>query len=128
MRWLYLLASLGLLALLGYGLAQGHAELVRQRPLLPLNFDHGVHGEVNCLTCHHDYADRSPAPPSGDRTCLFCHKKTPALAPRIEEDFHQLCRGCHLERVQAVHAAGPVRACQQCHKPPLLALPPVSNP
>lgn len=124
MKWLYLLAALGLLALLGYGLYEGRASLVRQRPLLPLNFDHGLHGKVNCLTCHHDYADRSPAAPSGDRTCLLCHKKTPHLALRIEKDFHELCRGCHLEKLQTLHRAGPVHACQQCHSPAaLLVLP-----
>ncbi|MCY1286305.1 Class III cytochrome C family protein [compost metagenome] len=123
MKWLYLLASLLLLALLGHALSRGHAVLVRERPLLPLNFDHRVHGQVNCLTCHHDYADRSPAGPAAGRTCILCHKQTPGLAVRIEQDFHRLCRGCHVQKVQAFDAAGPVRACRQCHAPPLLALP-----
>ncbi|MNO44823.1 Class III cytochrome C family protein [compost metagenome] len=123
MRWVYPLAVPMLVALLGYGLVKGHAALVRERPLLPLNFDHQLHGRINCLTCHHDYADRSPAAPTGDRACIFCHKRTPALAERIEQDFHQLCRGCHLQKVQSIHAAGPVRACRQCHTAPVLALP-----
>lgn len=120
---LYWLAGLLLLALLGYGLASGHARLVRERPLLPLNFDHGLHGRINCLDCHHDYADGSPAAPTGDRTCILCHKKSPRLARRIESDFHELCRDCHLQRLQEANAAGPVRACRQCHAPPVLALP-----
>ncbi|BAN48412.1 cytochrome c3 family protein [Metapseudomonas resinovorans] len=123
MKRLYLLAAVLLVALLAYGLVKGHAELVRERPLLPLNFDHGLHGKVNCITCHHDYADRSPAAPSGDRTCLFCHKKTPHLALRMERDFHELCRGCHLQKLQALHSAGPVQSCRQCHTPPVLTLP-----
>lgn len=79
-------------AALGYTVFAGHAALVRERPFLPLDFNHQVHGKVNCLTCHHDYADHSPSAPSGERTCLLCHKKTPALALRIEQDFHALCR------------------------------------
>lgn len=107
------------LTALGYALFAGHAELVRERPFLPLNFNHQVHGKVNCLTCHHDYADHSPSPPTGERTCLLCHKMTPALALRIEQDFHTLCRDCHLKQLQMFHAAGPVRECQRCHVPPV---------
>lgn len=105
---------------LGYTVFTGHAALVRERPFLPLDFNHQVHGKVNCLTCHHDYADHSPSAPSGERTCLLCHKKTPALALRIEQDFHALCRDCHLKQVKVIHAAGPVRECQRCHVPPAL--------
>ncbi|KAB0495299.1 cytochrome c3 family protein [Pseudomonas vancouverensis] len=114
--WLILTAALG------YAVVTGHAALVRERPLLPLDFNHQVHGKVSCLTCHHDYADHSPSPPSGERTCLLCHKKSPALALRIEQDFHALCRDCHLQQVRAFHPAGPVRECQRCHAPPVFSV------
>jgi len=109
-----------LVVALGCALNYGHGELVKHRPLLPLDFNHQAHGRVNCLTCHHDYADHSPSAPSGERTCLLCHKKTPTLALRIEEDFHNLCRDCHLQNIQRLHTAGPVRECQVCHAQPMI--------
>ena len=119
MRWptypLRLLGLIALVALSGYGLHWAHATLVQQRPLLPLVFEHQLHGGVNCLACHHDYADRAPSPPSGERSCLLCHKKTPALALRIEKDFHELCRGCHLEQAKRIQRGGPIRECKVCH-------------
>lgn len=111
------------LAALGYTIFAGHAELARNRPMLPLDFNHQLHGKVNCLTCHHDYADHAPSAPTGERSCLLCHKKTPALAQRIEQDFHTLCRDCHLKQLQAIHIAGPVRECQRCHALPGLVGP-----
>ncbi|MGE8066371.1 cytochrome c3 family protein [Pseudomonas sp. NPDC089569] len=112
MYWLLWLVPV---ATLGYVFFAGHSEWVRNRPMLPLDFNHQAHGKVNCLTCHHDYSDHSPSAPTGERSCLLCHKKTPALALRIEQDFHTLCRDCHLKEVQVLHAAGPVRECQRCH-------------
>lgn len=118
MKRLHLLFLMISAVALGYGIYAGHAELVRSRPLLPLDFNHQLHGKVNCLTCHHDYADHAPSAPTGERSCLLCHKKTPALALRIEQDFHTLCRDCHLQQSQAFHATGPIRECQRCHVPP----------
>lgn len=113
MKLVVMLGALGLFGVAGYAMVDQHAAQVRQRPLLPLNFDHRIHGSVNCLTCHHDYAQKKT--PGDAPTCILCHKATPALATRIEEDFHQLCRGCHLQHSQTLQAGGPVRSCQQCH-------------
>lgn len=110
-----LLGSLALLAFISFGLHRIHAGLVQERPLLPLDFNHQLHGKINCLECHHDYADRSPSSPTGERGCLLCHKTTPRLALTIERDFHQLCRGCHLEQTKRMHSAGPIRECKLCH-------------
>lgn len=118
MRVVVILAWLALLGGSSYLLVSQHAAQVRQRPLLPLNFDHRDHGSVNCLTCHHDYAQKS-LPRTSAPTCILCHKLTPALAERIEGDFHRLCRDCHLERTQMLEPSGPLRSCRQCH-----ALPP----
>ncbi|MCY1392817.1 hypothetical protein D9M71_76980 [compost metagenome] len=116
MNWRYGLAALIGAGLLATAVHWAHTEQVRKRPLLPINFDHRTHGQVNCLTCHHDYQDKSQAG-AADRTCVLCHKQTPALAVRIEADFHSLCRGCHLQQLQRVKASGPVQACRQCHTP-----------
>lgn len=113
-RWLGLLAVVGFL---GFALHRGHATLVQQRPMLPLSFNHQLHGRVNCLQCHHDYADRSPSSPTSERSCLLCHKTTPKLAQTIERDFHHLCRGCHLQQAKSEHIAGPISECKLCHPP-----------
>ncbi|NUT78013.1 cytochrome c3 family protein [Pseudomonas sp. C1C7] len=123
MKRMHLFGVLIATAGLGYLLNAGHGQLLQDRPLLPLNFNHQLHGKVNCLTCHHDYADHAPSPPTGERSCVLCHKKTPALAQRIEQDFHGLCRDCHLKQVQVFHAAGPVRECQRCHAQPVSGVP-----
>ena len=120
-RW-YLLLAIPLLAAFVLGARHGHDQLLRQHPLLPMNFDHTNHGSINCVTCHHDFVDRSTsASPSGSRTCVLCHKESPQLAVTIEHDFHQFCESCHLKRLQSFRQAGPVRSCKGCHTPPAMA-------
>lgn len=89
--------------------------LLGQRPpsqasLLPLTFAHADHQEVNCVDCHHEFVDATPRGP-----CLECHAEDPAVAHLLETQFHDLCRGCHVERLAAGLAAGPTRACAACH-------------
>jgi len=112
-RWIGLCVAATVALSAGVWFAHGHWQ--RSRPLMPLAFPHEPHASVNCITCHHDYKDQSPSV-SGNRTCILCHKQSPALAVRIEADFHQLCQSCHLRRLQAFHASGPVRSCQACHR------------
>lgn len=107
--------SVAAVLLLSSGAWFAHEHWQRSRPLMPLAFPHEPHASVNCITCHHDYKEQSPSI-SGNRTCILCHKQSPALAVRIEADFHQFCQSCHLERLQAFHASGPVRSCQACHR------------
>lgn len=109
-----------LLALLlfafGFAIRAGHDQLALRHPVLPINFEHSNHGSVNCVVCHHDFADKSSAASAtGSRTCVLCHKETPALALNIERDFHRLCVSCHLERLQGFHESGPIRSCKACH-------------
>jgi len=99
-----LLLAGGLLATLRD--AQIHAS-----PLLPVNFAHLDHQEVNCITCHHNFVDAS-----GDGLCLDCHKRDPDIAPQMETMFHDLCRGCHVDRQRQHLDAGPRRACLSCHQ------------
>ncbi|MBM5811220.1 MAG: cytochrome c3 family protein [Gammaproteobacteria bacterium] len=79
-------------------------------PILPMIFDHNDHGDVNCIECHHDFADDS-----GSGMCMGCHVSDPDLWPRLEQQFHGLCLGCHAEREAAGRSAGPPRACDGCH-------------
>jgi hypothetical protein len=78
--------------------------------LLPLTFAHADHQAVNCVACHHEFTDATPRGP-----CLECHAQDPTVAHLIETQFHDLCRGCHLERRIAGLGAGPTRACGACH-------------
>ena len=81
-----------------------------EEPLLPLTFAHADHQAVNCIDCHHEFVDSTPRGP-----CLECHKADPSVSHLIESHFHDLCRGCHVERLVAGLDAGPARACAACH-------------
>lgn len=83
-------------------------------PLLAVYFAHADHTEQNCVACHHNFTDDT-----GVGMCFDCHKTDPDVAPLIEEQFHDLCRGCHLqkqlEQQLAGSSHGPTRACISCH-------------
>ncbi len=84
----------------------------RMRPPVPFyHDDHNDRAGLDCLDCHHDYADGEP---TGDDSigyeCSDCHlssqdKNTMPLV-RI---YHLSCKGCHIEQ-----RAGPVM-CSECH-------------
>ena len=79
-------------------------------PLLPVSFAHRDHNNFNCVACHHNFADDT-----GIGLCFDCHKTEPTVAHLIEDQFHDLCRGCHVdERVRGI-LSGPARACDACH-------------
>ena len=86
--------------------------MVDTRPLLPLTFAHLDHREVNCITCHHNFADDT-----GQGLCIDCHKTDPKVRLQIEPMFHTLCRDCHVEKHAVGKDAGPVRRCADCHTP-----------
>lgn len=77
---------------------------------LPVAFAHADHSGENCIGCHHDFADHS-----GNGLCIDCHKRDAKLDTVIEAQFHDFCRGCHVERRHDGEDAGPVRACFACH-------------
>ena len=66
-------------------------------PLLPVSFAHRDHNNFNCVACHHNFADDT-----GIGLCFDCHKTEPTVAHLIEDQFHDLCRGCHVMNVCAV--------------------------
>jgi len=88
--------------------------LLRRASALPLDFPHGKHGMVNCLTCHHNYADGR-----GGETCIPCHRSSRAdLKAGAEARLHGFCFDCHRHPEAAFERHGPVSGCVICHQPP----------
>jgi Ferric reductase like transmembrane component/Class III cytochrome C family len=88
--------------------------LVRRATALPLDFPHGKHTMVNCLTCHHNYVDT----PGGD-TCVSCHRSNRTdLKEGAEARFHGFCFECHRHPDATFTHHGPVSGCVACHQLP----------
>jgi DMSO/TMAO reductase YedYZ heme-binding membrane subunit len=90
----------------------------RRASRLALDFPHEKHGAVNCLTCHHNYADGT-----GAALCVECHRSRRAdLRAGPLARFHGFCLDCHRHpsaplQAQA-HGHGPVSGCRVCHRAP----------
>jgi hypothetical protein len=83
---------------------------------LALDFPHDKHGAVNCLTCHHNYADGT-----GAALCIECHRSQRAdLREGAEARFHGFCLDCHRHPGASLetHRHGPVSGCHLCHRAP----------
>lgn len=100
-------------------LIAGRADVELREPLLhraqmlPLNFDHGKHTAINCLTCHHNYADGR-----GFDSCIHCHRSDRSdLKLGVEARFHSFCFQCHRNPAPGLPGHGPVSGCESCHKP-----------
>ena len=90
-------------------------SLLRRAQTLPLNFDHGKHVAVNCLVCHHNYADGR-----GFDACIHCHRSGAAdIKVAVEARFHDFCLNCHRHPEARFARHGPVSGCQLCHSTPL---------
>jgi Class III cytochrome C family len=76
---------------------------------LPVYFPHEKHTTVNCVTCHHNFVDKT-----GVGSCLDCHQ-TSHLTEAPEATFHTFCRTCHADLAQTTRKHGPTRACSACH-------------
>jgi predicted CXXCH cytochrome family protein len=103
-----------LLALLrgGTALALREPFLRRSEPLV-LGFPHHKHGPVNCIQCHHNFADRS-----GADSCISCHRSSrAAIRVGAEARFHDFCFGCHRDPPAYLTGHGPVTGCDTCHAP-----------
>jgi len=79
-------------------------------PILPMTFAHLDHVATPCIKCHHNYVDDT-----GMETCMGCHVSNMDVWPLLEEQFHDLCRDCHVEKLIAGEEAGPTRVCIDCH-------------
>jgi hypothetical protein len=82
------------------------------RPILPMTFFHDDHHGVPCATCHHEFVDHITG-----SSCINCHVTDPKVSARLEQQFHDLCRSCHLEERAAGRFGGPTRRCIACHLP-----------
>jgi hypothetical protein len=86
--------------------------VIRRTITLPLDFPHDKHGRVNCLTCHHNYADGV-----GMQACIECHRGPRTdLIEGVEARFHGFCLDCHRHPAPALHKHGPVSGCAVCHR------------
>jgi hypothetical protein len=86
---------------------------------LPAYFPHEKHTGVNCVTCHHNFVDKT-----GIGSCIDCHRSSrPDLTESAEATFHTFCRTCHTDLAQTTSKHGPTRACSSCHSPPAQARP-----
>jgi DMSO/TMAO reductase YedYZ heme-binding membrane subunit len=86
----------------------------RRASRLALDFPHDKHGAVNCLTCHHNYADGT-----GAALCVECHRSERAdLRAGAEARFHGFCLDCHRHPSASLpeHKHGPVSGCHVCHR------------
>jgi predicted CXXCH cytochrome family protein len=100
-------------------MAHGGATLALREPFaarserLALNFPHERHRAVSCVTCHHDFIDRS-----GQGSCVSCHRSGRAdLKAGPEARFHDFCLGCHRDPAAYLTGQGPVMGCDTCHAP-----------
>ena len=80
--------------------------------MLAVTFAHADHIEQACIDCHHNFVDDT-----GMGMCFDCHKSHADVSAQIEEHFHSLCRGCHIEHALAGEEHGSTRACLACHQP-----------
>jgi hypothetical protein len=82
---------------------------------LALDFPHDKHGAVNCLTCHHNYADGT-----GAALCVECHRSRRAdLREGALARFHGFCLDCHRHPSTSLNGKhGPVSGCRICHREP----------
>jgi predicted CXXCH cytochrome family protein len=109
------LSALAIASLLPHGVGDALREpLFHRGNSIPLDFPHGKHGTVNCLICHHNYADGR-----GWGLCVQCHRSGRAdLKEGVEARFHAFCLDCHRHPQATLKRHGPVAGCGACHQPP----------
>jgi Class III cytochrome C family len=114
-RMACLLTLAGLILVVSVGLVTASRQrlaLIAKEPLLPTRFDHKFHTSVACITCHHNFVQRSLGP----KRCLPCRKDWGTTEERrIDTVFHDFCTGCHRARAAAGEKAGPTKGCASCH-------------
>ena len=120
----FVVAVVALTAVALAGLLPRAASSALREPLLlranaiPLDFPHGKHGAINCLKCHHNYADGT-----GWDSCVRCHRSVTRtdLKAGVEARFHGFCFECHRNPEATLTRHGPVAGCATCHQAPSTA-------
>jgi hypothetical protein len=103
-------------SLVALGLLRSSTALVLREPFvrrsepLVLGFPHDKHRAVNCIQCHHNFADRT-----GTDSCISCHRSGHAIRVGAEARFHEFCLGCHRDPPAYLSSHGPVTGCDTCH-------------
>jgi hypothetical protein len=96
------------------GAAAGAAlrePLLHRTSAVPLGFPHSKHVGVNCITCHHNFADGR-----GFDNCVGCHQSNRTdLKEGVEARFHAFCFDCHRHPDASFDKHGPVSGCVSCH-------------
>jgi hypothetical protein len=115
MLGIVIIAALAAVPLLSAGTRLLLREPLEARAEAPaLDFPHDKHREVNCLLCHHNFADQT-----GTGSCISCHRsQLPAIRVGAEARFHDFCLGCHRDPPPPLAHHGPVTGCDSCHAPP----------
>ena len=112
----FTLPSAILLTAFAYGAGALREPLLPRAQTLSLNFDHRKHTAINCLVCHHNYADGR-----GFDACIFCHRSARTdLKVGVEARFHDFCLNCHRHPGPTLPRHGPVSGCTICHQPPAM--------
>jgi DMSO/TMAO reductase YedYZ heme-binding membrane subunit len=117
----FVVTAVALTAVALAGLFRGAVSSALREPVLlrasaiPLDFPHGKHGTINCLKCHHNYADGT-----GWDTCIRCHRSVTRtdLKENVEARFHGFCFDCHRNPAATLARHGPVAGCATCHQVP----------
>lgn len=99
------------------GLLSARASIILRGSLLPrsvpvaVEFPHEEHRAVECITCHHNFVDRT-----GSGSCFACHRSARSdLKVAAEARFHDFCLGCHRHPPRHFEHPGPVTGCTVCH-------------
>lgn len=111
-----IVVSLALLGLLSPSVRTAlQSTVIPRKDPIPMNFPHDKHRAVQCLTCHHNFTDKT-----GRDGCISCHRgrhRTDLKMP-LEPRFHQFCLECHRTGNEADHKNGPAAGCVVCHSEP----------
>ena len=112
--WSMVLLLMGWILVAGAPFAEGDSKLDYRynspEAILPMTFAHLDHTTVSCVECHHNYQDDTGRDP-----CMICHVTDQTVWPKFEEQFHDLCRGCHRRLERLAEPAGPTGRCAACH-------------